>query len=80
MDYFDKHFDLNGDGELDGFERAYREDFFDHYDDERFDREMNGDTDSDDDFDFGDLEDMDEDERREALEDAGYDPDDWDDE
>ena len=41
---------------------------------------MNGDIDSDDDLDFDDLEDMDEDERRDALEDAGYDPDDWDDE
>ena len=41
------------------------------------DMEEQDDTD-DDELDLDDLEDMDPDERREALEDAGYDPDDFD--
>ena len=44
-------------------------------------REMEGEVfeENDEDLDLDDLELMDEDERREALEDAGYDPDDFDD-
>lgn len=68
---FDRLFDLNRDGVLDPVEQAVQLDYIS--------REINGDeTDSDDeDFDLDDLEDMDDDERREALEDAGFDPDDF---
>ena len=72
-DSFDSLFDLNRDGMLDPAEQAFQLDFLT--------REMEGETseENDEDLDLDDLELMDEDERREALEDAGYDPDDFDD-
>jgi len=72
-DSFDSLFDLNRDGMLDPAEQAFQLDFLT--------REMEGDASEelDEDLDLDDLEFMDEDERREALEDAGYDPDDFDD-
>ena len=69
---FDDLFDLNSDGTLDPFEHAYQDDYII--------REMEGDTsgENDNDTDIDYLEFMDEDERREALEEAGFDPDDFD--
>ena len=72
-DSFDNLFDFNRDGILDTAEQAFQLDFLT--------REMEGEVfeENDEDLDLDDLELMDEDERREALEDAGYDPDDFDD-
>ena len=67
---FDRMFDLNRDGALDPAEQAFQMDFITR------DMEEQDDTD-DDELDLDDLEDMDPDERREALEDAEYDPDDF---
>lgn len=80
---FDRMFDFNRDGKLDMSEQAMQFDYID--------REMSSDSadDSDEDdelddelemagLDRFDLELMDEDERREALEEAGFDPDDFD--
>ena len=68
---FDGLFDLNRDGVLDPAEQAFQLDFI------MRDMEEQDDTDEEE-LDPDDLEDMDPDERREALEDAGYDPDDFD--
>jgi len=75
---FDSLFDFNRDGVLDIGEQGAQLDFImediegkDDYDDEKSDDYP--------DLDLDELECMDEDERREALEDAGYDPDDFDD-
>ena len=76
-------FDFNGDGRLDGAEFGIameilsEEDSDEYVDEDEFD-------DEDDDLEAAgldrfDLEMMDEDERREAMEDAGLDPDDYDD-
>ena len=67
---FDRMFDLNRDGALDPAEQAFQMDFITR------DMEEQDDTDDDEelDLDLDDLEDMDPDERREALEDAGYNP------
>ena len=73
-------FDLNRDGMLDLAEQTYQLDYLE--------REMREDNDLDDDeedddldeLDLDELEFMDEDERREALEEAGYDSDDFEDE
>lgn len=73
-DSFDSLFDMNRDGVLDPVEQGFQLDFLTH--------QMEGDDRSDDDeeeLDLEELEYMDEDERREALEEAGYDPDDFDD-
>ena len=72
-DSFDNLFAFNRDGILDPAEQAFQLDFLT--------REMEGEVfeENDEDLDLDDLELMDEDERREALEDAGYDPDDFDD-
>ena len=71
---FDSFFDRNGDGVLDPIEQGFELDFLTRQleEDERVDKRV-------DDLDLDDLEFMDEDERREALEEAGYDPDDFDD-
>ncbi|MEZ3488218.1 MAG: hypothetical protein K1W22_16960 [Lachnospiraceae bacterium] len=78
-DGFDAMFDFNRDGQLDPFEQAMQFDFIE----EGMKSESGNDEEEDDlfgsDLDFDELEDMDEDERREALEEAGYDPDDFDD-
>lgn len=71
---FDSLFDMNRDGVLDPGEQGFQLDFLT--------RQMEEDDRSDDDedeLDLDELEYMDEDERREALEEAGYDPDDFDD-
>ncbi len=75
---YDRAFDFNRDGELDFVERSEQQDFYTRSCEKEYDEEeaenalaLNG-------LDLGDLEDMDEDERREALEDAGLDPDDYD--
>ena len=69
---FDELFDLNRDGVLDPAEQAYQMDFITR------DMEEQDDSDDEEELDPSDLEDMDPDERREALEEAGYDPDDFD--
>lgn len=77
MGLFGNLFDLNGDGKMDTFEKAAEFATFASIMDAEEAREkveeleMSG-------FDVTDLEFMDEDERREALEDAGLDPDDYD--
>lgn len=76
---FGDMFDLNHDGELDRFERAMELEFLedlcreteDADDDDETELEMSG-------LDPLELEFMDPDERREALEDAGLDPDEYD--
>ncbi len=75
---FDRLFDFNRDGSLDPAEQGFQLDFImedierDHeYDDEKSDDYS--------DLDWDELKDMNEDERREALEKAGYDPDDFED-
>ena len=71
---FDSLFDMNRDGVLDPVQQGFQLDFLT--------RQMEEDDKSDEDedeLDLDDLEFMDEDERREALEEAGYDPDDFDD-
>ncbi len=72
---FDSLFDMNRDGTLDPVEQALQLDFL-----TRQMEEDNRSEEADDGSDLDDLEFMDEDERHEALEEAGYDPDDWDDE
>lgn len=80
---FDRMFDWNDDGKLDSFEQANQFEF-----EQRMLEKDSVDDDEDDDdddldldlagLDRFDLEMMDEDERREALEDAGLDPGDYD--
>ena len=69
---FDKMFDFNGDGKLDNWERATQFQFMDEMLSE--DSDVFGDAG----LDYDELEMMDPDERREALEDAGLDPDEYD--
>lgn len=66
-------FDFNHDGKMDAFERAAEFAFLDEMmqEEEKTEFEMSG-------LDADELEFMDPDERREALEDAGLDPDDYD--
>ena len=66
-------FDFNHDGKMDAFERAAEFAFLDEMmqEEEKTEFEMSG-------LDADELEFMDPDERREALEDAGIDPDDYD--
>jgi len=71
---FDSLFDLNRDGVLDPVEQGFQLDFLTRQMEE--DNQLEEDEDE---LDLDDLEFMDEDERREALEEAGYDPDDFDD-
>ena len=84
---FDRMFDWNDDSKLDSFEQANQFEFEqrmleeDSVDDDEDDDEDDDDDDLDLDLaglDRFDLEMMDEDERREALEDAGLDPGDYD--
>lgn len=71
---FDSLFDMNRDGVLGPVEQGFQLDFITGQMEED-----HSDSEDEDDFDPDDLEFMDEDERREALEEAGYDPDDFDD-
>lgn len=85
--FFGGLFDFNGDGKLDGFERAADFATF-HQMMSESDKESKDSFDSDEELledeleaaglDLNDLEYMDEEERFEALEDAGLDPDDFD--
>lgn len=84
---FDRMFDWNDDGKLDSFEQANQFEFEQRMleEDSVDDDEDDDEDDDDDDLDLDlaglyrfDLEMMDEDERREALEDAGLDPGDYD--
>lgn len=79
---YDEDFDFDGDGKLNAYEYSVMDDvvFGDH-------DEVDDDSEEEDDLEFeltlagislDELEAMDEDERREALEDAGLDPDDYD--
>ena len=67
-------FDFNHDGEMDAFEKAaeisFLEEMMDVDEEENCELELAG-------LDLDELEYMDPDERREALEDAGLDPDDY---
>lgn len=78
-DSFDEMFDFNRDGHLDSFEEAMKFEFIE----ESMKSGSSDDEDEDGlfglDLDLDELENMDEDERREALEESGYDPDDFDD-
>ena len=69
---FGSLFDFNGDGKMDVFERTAEFAFLDEItkEDQRTEFEMSG-------LDADELEFMDADERREILEDAGLDPDDY---
>ncbi len=69
--FFGDLFDFNHDGNLDGFERAADFAAFASMMDQEDKVAEAG-------LDLSDFEYMDEDERREALEDAGLDPDDYD--
>lgn len=70
--FFGKIFDFDGDGKLNPMERAMDFMAFNEMTKEEDDElEMAG-------LDYDELSFMDEDERREALEDAGLDPDDYD--
>lgn len=78
MSLFGNIFDFNGDGKVDGFEQAAEFATFAHMMDtlteeeqEESELEVAG-------LDAEELEFMDADERREVLEDAGLDPDDYD--
>lgn len=71
---FDRMFDYNRDGHLDMFEQAMQFEFL-----EEEMRSTAGDVDDSDSFDEDGFDYMDEDERREALEEAGMDPDEYDD-
>ena len=71
---FDRMFEYNRDGHLDMFEQAMQFEFL-----EEEIRHTSGDVEDPDLFDEDDFDYMDEDERREALEEAGMDSDEYDD-
>ena len=80
---FDKMFDFNRDGKLDGFERGAQFCFIDEmcreesqYSDDSWDDDE--DVFADAGLDYDELEMMDLEERREVLEEAGLDPDEFD--
>lgn len=78
---FGDMFDFNHDGELDTFEQAMEYEFLDELSRESEDADDEEDTELElelSGLDPHELEFMDSDERREALEDAGLDPDDYD--
>ena len=79
---YDNSFDFNHDGQLNSYERAVMDDIVFSTSEDSF--ELEDDVDDVEYYlalegvDIDDLEDMDEDKRREVLEDAGPDPDDFD--
>lgn len=86
MGPYDWHYDRNGDGVLDAHEEYERQDFIDYMNKtglyEEDDSEIEDDL--DDELELSglsrdELEYMDDDERAETLEDAGIDPDNWED-
>lgn len=68
---FDPSFDFDGDGKLNGYEYAVMDDIVFGHDEPAEDGDF-------DEIDEDEFEFMDDDERREALEDAGLNPDDYD--
>ena len=82
MGPYDSMFDRNHDGELDINERVDMYEFYDRMEGKGiYENSSESDFESDIEeagLDIDELEMMDEDERAEALEDAGLDPDDWD--
>ncbi len=76
-------FDFNGDGRLDGAEFGIAMEILSEEDSDEYEDEDELDDEDDEleaaGLDRFDLEMMDEDERREALEDAGFDPDEYED-
>ena len=81
-DYLGRWADLNCDGEVDDFEEFVALENLDSdeedFDDEEEEKEVQRNILDEYGLDYDELEWMDEDERREALEDAGLDPDDFD--
>lgn len=75
--FFGGLFDFNNDGKLDTFEQAADFGMFMHMMDES-EKQQKADEISVAGLDLDDLEFMDDDERREAMEDVGLDPDDFD--
>ena len=75
---FDKMFDFNRDGKLDFFERAVQFQFMDKMINSDETSSFEDDVFAEAGLDYDELEFMDPDERREVLEDAGLDPDDFD--
>ena len=77
---FDKMLDFNGDGKLDNWERAAQFQFMEEMlsEDSRSSDYDDCDVFGDAGLDYDELEMMDPDERRGALEDAGLDPDEYD--
>ena len=75
--FFGGLFDFNNDGKLDTFEQAADFGMFMHMMDES-EKQQKADEISAAGLDLDDLEFMDDDERREAMEDVGLDPDDFD--
>lgn len=70
-------FDFNNDGEMNFVERAAEFNFLQHIIDEEEKQDRISELEAEE-FDIDDLSMMDYDERREAIEDAGLDPDDYD--
>ncbi len=86
MGPLDSIFDRDNDGELDFFESYEEQDFYDRMEKRGIYEEHEEDKEDALDFELSlaglnrdELELMDDDERAEALEDAGIDPDEWDD-
>lgn len=77
---FDKMFDFNRDGKLNSWERVVQFQFMDEMLKDNTDSSNYDDTDvfGDTGLDYDELEMMDPEERRETLEDAGLDPDEYD--
>ena len=75
---YDEDFDFDDDGKLNAYEYAVMDDVVFGHDEESDDSDGVEDDLAGTGLDTMDLELMDEDERREALEDAGLDPDDYD--
>ena len=80
---YDPDFDFDDDGKLNTYEYSIMDDIVFGHDDSNSDEEEEEEEEEEDDFtcvglDRTELEYMDEDERREAIEDAGLDPDDYD--
>ena len=85
MGPYDRMFDRNHDGVLDFHERLDMDDYYDRisgvgiYENTSSDEEDDLEAELEEaGLDIDELEMMDEDERVQALEDAGFDPDDWD--
>lgn len=76
--FYDAHFDFDGDGKLNAYEYSVMDDLVFGHDEDFDESDELEDVLTTAGLDVLDLECMDADERREALEDAGLDPDDYD--